>query len=69
MAELLAKFNLLFSKIKTAENILLVSHIYPDVDAISSLGAMIELVQAENKKYLALSFHKEDLAMHYLAHE
>ena len=69
MAELLAKFNLLFSKIKTAENILLVSHIYPDVDAISSLGAMIELVQAENKKYLALSFHKEDLAMHYLPHE
>jgi len=69
MNELSQKFDLLFSKIKTAQNILIVSHVFPDVDAISSVGAIIEVARLLNKKYLALSFHKEDLLMHYLPHE
>ena len=63
------KFNLLFDKIKTAQNILIAAHVHPDVDAISSLGAMIEILKSLDKKFLAFANYKEDLSMYYLPHE
>ncbi len=48
------KFELAWEKIKLAQK-LLVSHLSPDVDAISSLGALIEILKGENKEYLAFA--------------
>lgn len=42
-----------WNKIKTAENILLVTHYNPDGDGLSSVCAMIELLKLENKRYFA----------------
>jgi len=47
------KFQTAFQKIKAAENILLITHFNPDGDALSSLCAMIELVESLQKNYLA----------------
>ncbi|MEI7452245.1 MAG: bifunctional oligoribonuclease/PAP phosphatase NrnA [Candidatus Falkowbacteria bacterium] len=69
MNEFLIKFELLFSKIKSAKNILIVSHVHPDVDAISSLGAIIEVLKNLEKTFFAFAAQKEELAMHYLPHE
>lgn len=43
----------IYNKIKEAGNILLVTHERPDVDGLSSVCAMIELLESENKKYSA----------------
>ncbi len=48
-----------FVKIKKAHNILLVSHVSPDADAISSLGALIELISSLGIKYYAFSAEKK----------
>lgn len=56
--ELEEKFKLIWQKILSSERILLVSHLNPDIDAISSLGAMIEIVKREGKQYLAFAKDK-----------
>jgi len=40
-------------KIKESKNILLVTHVHPDGDALSSICAMIEFLEKNNKKYFA----------------
>lgn len=49
------KFKKIWQKISSARNVLLVSHLNPDIDAIASLGAMIEIVKREGKNYLAFA--------------
>ncbi len=44
------KFNLFKEKIKESHNILIVGHLRPDGDAISSCCAMLEIVKQFNKK-------------------
>lgn len=58
-------FNKIWQRILSANRILLVSHIHPDVDAISSLGVLIELSKIYNKKYLAFA-EKKGEDYHYL---
>lgn len=53
------KFKMIWQKILVSKNILLVSHIDPDVDAISSLGAMMELIKDLDKNYLAFAQGKK----------
>lgn len=52
------KFKMIWQKILSAKNILLLSHVNPDIDAISSLGAMIEIVKSAGKDYLAFAKDK-----------
>jgi len=52
-AAITAKFLEAFQKIKEAENILLVTHERADGDAVSSLCAMIDLLEGLGKKYTA----------------
>ena len=47
------KYNNIFNKIKEAQNILLLTHEKPDIDAVSSVCAMIELLENINKPCLA----------------
>lgn len=47
-----------WDKIKSSKRILLVSHLNPDVDALSSLGAFIEILKDYNKDYLAFANYK-----------
>lgn len=47
----------IYSKIKEAGKILLVTHERPDVDAISSVCAMIELLEKEGKSYFAYCYN------------
>ncbi|PKM91067.1 hypothetical protein CVU82_03355 [Candidatus Falkowbacteria bacterium HGW-Falkowbacteria-1] len=59
------KFNKVWQRILSSDRILLVSHINPDVDAISSLGVLIEVLKTYNKKYIAFAEKKGD-DYHYL---
>lgn len=57
-----SKYKTAYDKIKQAENILLLCHVRPDGDAASSLCAMAELMEIENKKYTPFCVDKiEDL--------
>lgn len=53
-------FKLAQEKISSAQRILLVSHLSPDVDAIASLCFFIELLKDTNKYFLALADNKKD---------
>lgn len=57
-----------YQKILAANNILIVSHLHPDVDALSSIGIMIELAENLNKNYLAYASDKEDEIFDFLPH-
>ncbi|HNX10559.1 MAG TPA: bifunctional oligoribonuclease/PAP phosphatase NrnA [bacterium] len=60
---------LAYQKIAQAKNILIVSHWHPDPDALSSIGVMIELAEANGQKYFAYAPEKEALAFSFLRHE
>ncbi len=49
-------YNKILSKIKEAGNILLVTHEKPDVDAVSSVCAFIDLLEKMGKPYFAYCF-------------
>ena len=55
--------------IKKSKNTLLIGHVNPDIDALSSLGLMVSLFEDLNKPYLALGLHKNPLAYKFLAHQ
>lgn len=55
--------------IKKSKKTLLIGHVNPDIDALSSLGLMISLFEDLNKPYLALGLHKNPLAYKFLAHQ
>lgn len=47
------KYSQIYSKIKEAKNVLLLTHEKPDVDAVSSVCAFIEFLENLGKNYLA----------------
>lgn len=49
-----------WQRILSADRVLLVSHINPDVDALSSLGVFIEIFKSMDKDFLALAEKKTD---------
>jgi bifunctional oligoribonuclease and PAP phosphatase NrnA len=62
------KSKLAWKRILSSQKILLLAHLNPDVDALSSLGLLIELLEREGKDYLAFADAKED-NQYYLANE
>ena len=58
-----------WQKIKTAKNVLIVGHINPDSDAISSVGALIEIMIKLKKDYAAYCQDKPLDAYNFLPHE
>ncbi|MEA3463845.1 MAG: bifunctional oligoribonuclease/PAP phosphatase NrnA [Patescibacteria group bacterium] len=58
----------IFNKIKSANNILLVAHDAPDGDALSSICAMIELLEFLNKKYFAYCYDLPAYQFNFLPH-
>lgn len=58
----------IYNKIKEANNILLVTHERPDVDGLSSVCAMIELLKSENKNYAAYCKDQPAAQYNFLPH-
>jgi phosphoesterase RecJ-like protein len=54
------KFKDAWEKISESQKVLLVSHLNPDVDALSSLGTFIEILKENNKEYVAWAEGKDD---------
>ena len=63
------KARLVWQEILKAQNILLVSHLSPDVDALASLDVLIEIVKALDKNYLALAEGKKEGEYSFLVNE
>lgn len=57
-----------YQRILAAKNILIVSHLHPDVDAMSSLGIIIEIVEGLDKGYLAYAQDKDEGIFDFLPH-
>jgi phosphoesterase RecJ-like protein len=60
------KYQQALAKIKAAQNILLVCHVRPDGDAVSSMCAIAELVKNAGKKFTAFCADKPDKIFNYL---
>jgi phosphoesterase RecJ-like protein len=69
MSNLNALHKKAWQEIQQAQNILIVGHINPDSDAISSVGTLIELMKKINKKYVAYCQDKPSDAYNFLPHE
>lgn len=54
------KLKLAYQKIIASDNILLIGHLSPDADAISSLAAIIEILKNKNKNFYAFALGKKD---------
>jgi phosphoesterase RecJ-like protein len=67
--ELNDKLKLAFQKISLANKILLVSHTAPDPDALSSLGAMLEVLDILGIEKSAYAEKKIDSAYSFIPHE
>ena len=63
------QYKLAYTKIQEANNVLVVSHINPDPDAISSIGVIIELLLSLHKKYTAFASHKKEEDFSFIPHE
>jgi phosphoesterase RecJ-like protein len=62
------EFQAVYQKIKTANNILLVTHYNPDGDALASICTMIELLESIGKNYLAYCASLPGQAFSFLPH-
>jgi len=60
------KLKLSYQKIKKAKNILIITHVRPDGDAIASMCTMIEFMETINKKYSAWTIDVLDDSFLYL---
>lgn len=63
------KSELVWEKILQSKNVLLVSHLNPDVDALSSLSVLIEILKDLDKDYLAFAEGKNKDEYSFLANE
>lgn len=54
------KFKKAWQRILSSDRILLVSHLNPDVDAISSIGVFSNILESLGKKYFSYAENKED---------
>jgi len=57
-----------FEKIKKANNILLVTHYHPDGDALSSICAMMDIMEQYNIKYTAFCDNEAPAQFDFLPH-
>ncbi len=62
------KYTQAYDKIQGAKNILLITHIYPDGDALGSLGFMCEWLTQLNKNYLAYTAGPLPSSLSFLPH-
>ncbi len=60
------KLQLAYHKIKTAHRILIVGHIFPDADALASMGVMIRISQDLGKEIYAYAEHKPILSYDFI---
>jgi phosphoesterase RecJ-like protein len=58
-----------YALIKNSKKVLLVGHVNPDIDALSSLGIMISLLESLSKSYIAMALHKNPVAYKFLPHQ
>ncbi len=58
----------IFNKIKSSKNILLATHDSPDGDALSSICAMIELLESLDRKYFAYCYDMPPYQFDFLPH-
>ncbi|MBN2854168.1 DHH family phosphoesterase [Patescibacteria group bacterium] len=63
------KLKLAYDKIIGANNILLISHLSPDADAISSVAGLIEVLKEKNKKFSAFALGKKADAYNFIPNE
>lgn len=62
------KYIQIYNKIKEAENILLLTHEKPDVDAVASVCAFIEFLESLEKKYFAYCYDAPPQQYAFLSH-
>ncbi|MCF7820085.1 MAG: DHH family phosphoesterase [Candidatus Pacebacteria bacterium] len=55
--------------IQTSKNILIIGHVNPDSDAISSVASLVELSLLWNKNFTAFCLNKPQYAFSFLPHE
>lgn len=67
--ENIKKSELAWEKILQSENVLLISHLNPDVDALSSLSVLIEIFKDLNKNYIAFAEGKKEDEYSFLPNE
>ncbi|MFZ4632535.1 MAG: DHH family phosphoesterase [Patescibacteria group bacterium] len=63
------KLQLAYQKIAASKNILIVGHTSPDADALSSVGAMIEVAQNLNLNIYAYADHKSNSVYDFISNE
>ncbi len=63
------KLKLAYNKIKRAKKILLIGHLSPDADTISSVAAIIELIKEEKKYFYAFAEGKKDGDFSFIPNE
>jgi bifunctional oligoribonuclease and PAP phosphatase NrnA len=63
------KFQLAFSKLKSADKVLVVGHVFPDPDALSSIGAILELLIQEDVSFQAYASDKIEGIYSFIPHE
>lgn len=69
MGEIREKMIEAWKLIQDSQKVLLVGHVNPDIDSLSSLGIMISLVEKLGKPYLAVGLHKNPIAYKFLPHQ
>jgi phosphoesterase RecJ-like protein len=62
------KFIQAYEKIKRANNVLLITHVRPDEDAVASVCAMAELLEIENKNFQIYCHSEPPEQYDFLAH-
>lgn len=67
--DLTEKLKIAYQKIREADKILLVGHTFPDADALSSIGAIIEIVRPLGKDIYAFTSNKPAGAYDFVPNE
>lgn len=67
-SKMINKYQPAYNKIKSAENILILTHLRPDGDALSSLGAMADLMEQLGKKHTCFCADKPEATFSFLPH-
>ncbi len=62
------KLKTAFKVIKNSHNFLIVGHLSPDSDALSSVSVFIEILESLNKKYYAFSLLKKENEYNFIPH-
>lgn len=63
------KLQLAYQKISSAKNVLIIGHTSPDPDALSSIGAMIEISKSFGSEIYAYADNKQDGAYDFIVNE